>query len=490
LPATLAANRLGVTSITAFILSAATLLTVVSAVFPTGVAVSGVVAVPAAFLAVGLVLALWAPGYLAMARQINNAGAFYAYIAVGLNRPMGVSAAWVALASYNALQVGLYGAIGAAINPLLQQWFGWDVYWWAIALAAWAITAIFGLLNADLNGRVLVGLLLAEILLVLVLSGANLLSPADGGITFEALNVANLFEGGAAATIAIACLGYVGMEQGAVYAEEARNPRSTVVLATLTAIIATLFIYTLSTWSQTVAIGPDRLVATAREQGPEMYWILAESSFGPTAVSIFRVLFVTSIIAALISFHNACSRYTFALAREGVIPRFLAATGRRSNAPVAGSAVQTVIGLAVIVGYAVAGWDPLIHLFFWLGTSGGIGVLLLITCTSIAVVAFLRGEGWRATALPAVAALTLLAGSYLVLTHIDVLLGVPPDSALVTVVPAVFAGLAALGLVWGFFLQIARPHIYAGIGEGAKSVYATQPASSPDSAPIKEGARQ
>jgi hypothetical protein len=28
--------------------------------------------------------------------------------------------------------------------------------------------------------------------------------------------------------------------------------------------------------------------------------------------------------------------------------------------------VQSLLGLAVIVTYAVAGWDPLVRLFFWL----------------------------------------------------------------------------------------------------------------------------
>ena len=44
---------------------------------------------PIFFLAVGLVLALFSAGYVSMARQIRNSGAFYAFIRFGLGRPLG-----------------------------------------------------------------------------------------------------------------------------------------------------------------------------------------------------------------------------------------------------------------------------------------------------------------------------------------------------------------------------------------------------------------
>ena len=45
----------------------------------------------------------------------------------------------------------------------------------------------------------------------------------------------------------------------------------------------------------------------------------------------------------------------------------------------------------------------------------------------------------------------------LALDNIDVLLGVPPDHALVWAVPATFAIVAALGLGWGLILRSTRP---------------------------------
>jgi amino acid transporter len=73
-------------------------------------AVTGLSAIGAAFVAVALVLAVFAVGYVAMARHITNAGARYAYISRGLGRPAGVGAAlallamvWSGLANYATL---------------------------------------------------------------------------------------------------------------------------------------------------------------------------------------------------------------------------------------------------------------------------------------------------------------------------------------------------------------------------------------------------
>src|SRR4051812_35654601 len=150
----LAADRLGVPDVVYFVMSAAAPLTVVAGVITTSYAVTGITGLPVAFIAVGAVLALFSVGYVTMARHMVNAGAFYAYVSRGIGRPAGVAGAWVALVAYNALQVGLYGALGAATTPLLDQWFGVHPAWWVVALVAWALVGTLGLMRVEVNGTV------------------------------------------------------------------------------------------------------------------------------------------------------------------------------------------------------------------------------------------------------------------------------------------------------------------------------------------------
>src|ERR1700755_1870677 len=90
-------DRLGVISVVFFVISAAAPLTTVAGVVPTGIAVTGLTGVSLAYLVVAVVLGLFSIGYVAMARHIANAGAFYAYIALGIGRPFGIGASWAAV---------------------------------------------------------------------------------------------------------------------------------------------------------------------------------------------------------------------------------------------------------------------------------------------------------------------------------------------------------------------------------------------------------
>ncbi|SFP43938.1 Amino acid transporter [Amycolatopsis arida] len=478
----LAADRLGAPAIAIFVMSAATPLTVVAGVVTTGYAETGLVGVPLAFAVIAVVLAVFSVGYIAMARHVAHAGAFYAYVSRGLSRPLGVGSAWMALLAYNALQVGLYGLIGAATQPLLAGWFGVELPWWVIALAAWALVAALGLQHVDVNGRVLAVLLMAEIAIIAVFAVSNLAHPAGGVVAVDALAPGTLFGPGVGALFALAVLGFVGFEASVVFSEEARDRRRTVPIATYLSVALIGTLYAVASWAMQVATGPDRIVEASRTHGTELLFTLARSQLGGTIAAIGNALLVTSILAAAISFHNTSSRYMFALGRERVLPAALSRTRSRSGAPLVGSLLQSGIGLAVILTYAVAGWDPVVRLFYWAGTFGGVGVLLLITVTSVAVVVFFRRHPgaehpWRRWIAPVLAGLALLVVSGLALSNLTTLLGVPEDSVLRWVVPGVYLAAAMLGVGWGLTLRARRPAVYAVIGQGAKATLAGEPGS-------------
>jgi amino acid transporter len=380
----------------------------------------------------------------------------------------------MALFPYNALQVGLYGIIGAAAGPLLEQWFDITLSWWVIALVAWAIVGALGVLRVDINGRVLAVLLLTEIAIILVYAFSYLANPADGTVTFDTLSIANLFKPGVGAILVLAVLGFVGFEASVVYSEESRNPRRTIQLATYVSIAIIAFVYVLSSWGMSVATGPDAIVAFSAENGPGTIFILADIALGEPWVTIGSTLFATSVLAAMISFHNTSARYAFALGRERVLPGALGQTSPRSGAPVAASIIQSVIGLAVIVIYAVAGWDPVLYLFFTGGITGGFGVLLLITITSVAVVAFFArqpsGENaWRRTIAPTLAAIVLVVVVFLAVVNYDFLLGLPDPEPLRWILPAIYVVLFLLGVWLARYLRRSRPEIYDMIGRGANA---------------------
>ena len=472
----LARDRLGVAAVVFFVMSAAAPLTVVAGVVPTGLAVTGLTAISIAFLAVAVVLAVFSVGYVAMARHIANAGAFYAYVAQGIGRPFGVGASWVALLAYNSFQVASYGGFGAIASPLFADWFGVDVQWWVIALVAWALVAVLGVRDVAVNGKVLATLLVAEIILVVVFSLADLFAP-DFAASAAPLNPGSLVGAGAGALLVMAVTGFVGFEQSVVFSEESRDPRRTVPRATYIAVALIAVLYAFSAWAMISATG-GRAVERAGAEGPELFFNLASDRLGGTALHLGHALFLTSLIAAMISFHNIIARYAFSLGREGVLPRAFGRTVPGTGAPKNGSLAQSGLGLAVILLYAIMGWDPLVQLFFWGGTTGGIGVLLLITVTSMAVIGYFArnpsGEdAWHRVGAPVIGTVLLLVMTYLALTNIATLFGVAPGSDPTWVVPLAYALVALAGVAWALILRRTRPAVYEGIGLGARSATTT-----------------
>jgi amino acid transporter len=465
----LARDRLGLPAVLAFILAGVAPLTVAAGVIPSAYATTGLIGIPAAFLVVAVILALFATGYMAMARRITNAGAFYAFVARGLGRIPGTAAALVALAAYSLLQVALYGAFGPAAASQAAA-LGIHGQWWAWALGAWAVITVLGLLRVDITGKVLGVLTAAEIVVIAAEAISGLASPAGGHLSFATLSPSALTSAGlgtAGVLAVVAVLGFTGFEQAPVLAEETRQPRRTIPVTTYLALGVIGIVYAGSAWAMAAHAGTSHVAAAAAAQGPGLLFGLGGGPLPQAA----QWLFLSSLFAAMLAFHNCVWRYAFALGREGVLPARLSRTGA-SNIPVTASLAQSATGLAVICGFALAGAQPMQDLFFDLGTTGGLGLLLLYALTSAAVIGFFaRNPGsetaWARLIAPALAAVLLAGIAILAVTQYSTLLGVPPGSAAAWALPAGYGVIAAAGLAWGLILKVRRPHVYKAIGLGA-----------------------
>ncbi|WP_432982009.1 APC family permease [Dactylosporangium sp. CA-233914] len=473
----LARDRLGVPSVIMFALTAAAPLMVVGALVSTGWGVVGTTGFPLAFLIIAVILAVFSFGYVAMSRHITNAGAFYSYIAQGLGRPLGVGGAMVALVAYNLLQVGLYGAFGFFASQLLADKAKINVDWWVVALVLWLFVAILGLLRVDVNSKVLMVLLGAELIVVTLFDVIFFSHPAGGSVSVEPWTWSALKDS-AGPAFAVATTAFVGFEAAPVFAEEAKSKNRTVAMATFLGLAVMLLSYSLTSWAASASMGVDQTVDLARQsidQGGPFFPTLIEKG-GAWAGDLGTVLLVTSIGAAALSYHNTTARYAFALGRERVLPSFFGRTLARSGAPMAGSLFQTIIAAVVIVLFAAAGWDPMVNLFFWLGTSGGVGVLLLVFATSLSVIFYFvrdaRGEGaWSRLVAPILATVALGYVMWQVFDNFGLLLGFAPgaENAAVWAFPAAYGIAAVVGILWALILRGLNRQDYEAIGLGARA---------------------
>lgn len=443
--------------------------TVVFGVVTTALAATGLIGAPIAMVAVAIALMIFIVGYVAMARHIENPGAFYAYIARGLWKPLGVGASLVALLSYVAFVCSAAGGFGFTASALLSSWTGTNIQWWWLSLVGIAAVALLGVRRIGIAGRVLAVFVIAETIVVLISAVATMMTP---GFHFnaEAMQPAQLWGSNGAILFVIGVTAYVGYEAAPAYIRESRNPRRTVPRASYITLIAVAILYWFASWVQISGAGA-QAVERATAQGPDLFANLATGTLGGWVVDLNRLLFSTSLFAAFVAFHNVSARYLAVLGQEGVLPRYL---GRTANeAPRAASGTLTALTFVVVAVYAVAAIDPLVRLFFYGAGIGALGVLLLSAVTSVAVIGFFardgRGESlWHRVIAPAISAVILLITSYLALTHLEALFG-PDTTTVTTAVRWALLIVFVAGVVWGLILRVARPNVYAGIGQGTAS---------------------
>jgi amino acid transporter len=123
----------------------------------------------------------------------------------------------------------------------------------------------------DITGRVLGVLLCAEITVILAETVAGLAHPAGGQLSLATLSPAALTSAGFGTfgvLAVVAVLGFVGFEQAPVLAEEARNARRTVPLATYVALGLIAVVYAGVSWAMAAHAGPAHVVAAAGRLGP------------------------------------------------------------------------------------------------------------------------------------------------------------------------------------------------------------------------------
>lgn len=465
----LSAPRLGVASLVFLIIAASAPLTVLAGGAPTAYGVTGVLGVPVGYIILGAVLGLFAIGYGAMSAHIRNAGAFYAYIAAGLGVRQGIGAAVLALVAYNLMQVGLYGIFGFSLSMFLEALVGISVPWWIAALAGWVIVGALGVNRVDLSVKVVAVLVTLEFLAVV---GVDLLSlgVAPEGVTAAPVVPSAVFVPGVGAMLACGIAAFMGFESGAVYAEETREPERTVPRATFIAVGIIACFYAFSTWALAIGVGPGQIVERSAELGPDLIFALLGEHMSPWVVNFANLLFITSLLAALMAFHNAASRYFYALGRTGVLPRVFGRANARNGAPTVGSLTQSAVALVVVIVFALAGQNspdgplfPVNTLFVWFTNAAAFGLVFLMLITSLAVIGFFRGgkEVGLMTRLvaPALSALGLVVIFGLILANFDILIGTG-SPVLITVMPGIIIAAGIVGLLRGEYLRRVRPSVF------------------------------
>ena len=418
-------------------------LGVVVALQPIAFAYGNGAGVPGAYVITTIALFLFALGYVKIIPYIRNAGAFYAYIAAGLGKGLGLASAYVAALSYAALSASTLAAGGFFAMDIFRNLTGIETNWAIWAVGATLAVFVFAYLRITLAAKVLAVLLVLELFLLLALDIAILLKA--GPVSYDLVDFSRgaVFSAGLGIAVLYGFSSMIGIESTAIYQEEVRDRKRTIPLATFAALFLAGGFYVLTSWSLSTAVGSSEVAAVAVADPGHFVFGIAETYLGGWVTWVLSVLVLTSLFAASLGLYNNAARYLFALARDGVLPGAIAKTHPQHHSPYRATILLGLATLAVMIGAGALGLDPLLNITPALVGIGSVGLMGLLTLTSAAIPVFFlrRGEySLSKTAAPVLGGIIILIATYTAVTNYGALTGVddPLINGLIWVVPIVF----------------------------------------------------
>ncbi len=464
-PNRLLAGMLGTNDIIFMILACAAPMGVLAGIIPLAFAFGNGAGMPGTQLGICAVMLLFAVGYVRMMPHVKNAGAFYAYIAVSLNKETGIAAAYTAVVAYICAGTSTLGAMAFFASDFLHSMFGISSRWEIWAAMAMVAIAWLGYRKITMAAKVLTVALLLEVGLILLIDVLILYDRGFAGLDFSSFTPSTIFAPGLGIGVIYAINGCIGFEATAIYQEEAKNRKVTIPRATYGAVLVLGSFYVLSSWCLVLAVTPEKIQAVAAADPGRLVSGIAAQHLGEFGRNALNLLTVTSLFAAALGFFNNITRYMYALSRDGLLPAPLGRAHPVHGSPYMACILLTVIFSAIVGVFALAGLDPLLNLATSLSSMGAVGLEILLTVTSLSIpVYFARRHEYSLgkTLSPLIGGLLIAVATYLSLENYSALTGT--NLAAVNRLPFLFVAVAIIGLAHGTYLRKFRPATYRQVG--------------------------
>ncbi|HLG76587.1 MAG TPA: APC family permease, partial [Ktedonobacteraceae bacterium] len=341
-------------------------------------------ATPLAFLLSGIGLMLLGVAIVYFSRRLNSAGGFYTWVRHSLGKGTAFQTGWLMLGGYALFEAALLAAFGSYTNSSFANYLHLTVPggWVTFALIGGILIFLLSYFDVKWSVYAMVPFLLLEVGVLVVLniaisahggaSGHDLLhtftlagaNPPAGGNHVIPTSIAPANDKltaapggllGIGVAMALGVQTWIGFEGGAVYGEEARNPRRAVPIAIFTVVAFLTVLYTWTSYSATIGYGWTNVVSQfgnlAGNSTP--YYPLADTYVpGGVLKALMIVAISTSSLACGLAFHNGMVRYFYAMGREGILPKIFGRTHPVYHSPHIATIAQSLFSMLLMIVFA------------------------------------------------------------------------------------------------------------------------------------------
>lgn len=302
-------------------------------------ATAGVYA-PAAFLLSAVVMGFTAGTFAELSSRVPKAAGEAVYVETAFHLPwltilVGLTVLVDAMIAAAAISVGAAGYVGALIavpRPVLIT----AIVLGMAAIAAWGIRESIAIAGA---------MTLIEVVGLLIIIGAGIAADPSGLRSLPASLMPPLGDSAAISGVLgaslLAFFAFIGFDDIANLAEEARNPRRDLPRALIASLVIVTLVYVLVSFVAVRTVPAEELAATG---APISLLFERLTGLPPLAITLVAVVAtVNGVVIVLIM----AARVAYGMARSGRLPAWLGKISPRTRTPLRATALVTVVVLAL-----------------------------------------------------------------------------------------------------------------------------------------------
>ena len=302
---------------------------------------------------VGFVAMLFtARSYMVMSAAFPVAGSVYAYAGKGIGESAGFLAGWALLLDYLLLPSLIYVICAVSIHAVMP-WLPKPV----LVAAFVALNTSVNIIGIESTAKASIALLVLQMVLLALFTGLCLVGLAHGvagahlalSPLYDARQVSPSLIFGA---LSLAVLSFLGFDAISTLTEEARDGARAVGRATMLSLLVAAALFVAQTYLASLFVLNHPPFAEG-DDAANAFLTIAKTVGGEPmkwAVSILGVLF--SGLAGALTAQAATARLIYSMARDGMLPRFLAHVGARRQTPdraiLLTGAITLVIGIFMV----------------------------------------------------------------------------------------------------------------------------------------------
>ena len=131
----------------------------------------------------GVLLLLFAVGFIAMSQRIVSAGGFYEYVGAAFGIRAKRAAGYLALLSYYAVVIALWALLSVTLAGFVVELGGPEISWAYYMSGGLLLVGFLGYRDVNVSARVLGILTVAEVLIILILNAAVIFQGGADGLS-------------------------------------------------------------------------------------------------------------------------------------------------------------------------------------------------------------------------------------------------------------------------------------------------------------------